>query len=117
MKLTPVILKEIYEVLSICEPFDKWNMPYADEIKFEVTQDMDCMGTYLYDDGSDFEHTITISAARCGHLDTVIRTMAHEMIHCSRHGTVTDAWLKHDKTFRNRAKKVSQAMGFDEKEL
>jgi len=117
MKLTPVILKEIYEVLSICEPFDKWNMPYADEIKFEVTQDMDCMGTYLYDDGSDFEHTITISAARCGHLDTVIRTMAHEMIHCSRHGTVTDAWLKHDKTFRNRARLVSQAMGFDEKEL
>ena len=29
-------------------------MPYADEIKFEVTQDVDCMGTYLYDDGGDF---------------------------------------------------------------
>lgn len=117
MKLTPVILKEIYEMLYTCEPFCKWNLPLADEVKFEIVADDTVMGTYLYDDGGDFAHTISISSARCGHLDTVIRTMAHEMIHCSRHDTVTDAWLKHDKTFRRRAHAVSTELGFDPLEL
>jgi len=75
------------------------------------------MGTYLYDDGESHAHTITISSARCGHLDTVIRTMAHEMIHASRWNTVTHAWTKHDKTFRNRAKAVANELGFDPLEL
>lgn len=117
MKLNSIILKEIYEMLYICEPFSKWNLPLADEIKFEVILDENVMGTYLYDDGGKYAHTIQISSARCGHLDTVIRTLAHEMIHASRHDTVTDAWLKHDKTFRRRAHMISSELGFDPLEL
>jgi len=76
------------------------------------------MGTYLYDDGADkYEHVITISAARCGWLETAIRTMAHEMIHASRWNTSTAAWQKHDKTFKHRALLVSQSLGFDPLEL
>jgi hypothetical protein len=117
MKLSPCILKEIYTMLYICEPFNKWKLPLPDEVKFEVTDEADVMGTYMYDDGSKYAHTITISKARCGHLDTVIRTMAHEMIHASRHDTITDAWLKHDKTFRRRAHMISSELGFDPLEL
>ena len=117
MKLTPEILENIYAMLWCCEPFSKWGLPLPEEVRFEVNMDIDAMGTYLYDDGDEHEHIITISAARCGHLDTVIRTMAHEMIHMSRSGTITDAWLKHDATFRRRAHKVSQSLGFDPLEL
>lgn len=117
MKLNPIILKEIYEMLYMCEPFSKWKLPLADEVKFELIPDDTVMGTYLYDDGEEFEHTIQISQARCGHLDTVIRTMAHEMIHASRHNTITEAWMKHDKTFRRRAHLVSVELGFDPLEL
>ena len=116
MKLNPINLREIYEMLHTCEPFSKWNLPLADEVKFEVIVDDQVMGTYLYDDG-EYAHTIQISAARCSHLDTVIRTMAHEMIHASRHDTVTDAWLKHDATFRRRAHLISKELGFDPLEL
>ena len=117
MKLNPINLREIYEMLYICEPFIKWKLPLADEIKFEVILDDQVMGTYLYDDGGKYAHTIQISAARCGHLDTVIRTMAHEMIHASRHDTVTDAWYKHDATFRRRAAAIGKELGLDSLEL
>jgi hypothetical protein len=43
--------------------------------------------------------------------------MAHEMIHMSRSGTITDAWSKHDATFKRRAKRVATELGFDPLEL
>ena len=86
-----------------------------EEINFVVNKDPEVMGTYLYDDGGDHEHTITISAARCGHLSTVIRVLAHECIHMSRHRT--SKWTNHDKEFRNRAHRISSELGFDALEL
>ena len=117
MKITPSLIKQAYSMLLCCEPFDRWNLPLPEEVKFEVIEDDNLMGTYLYDDGGKFEHIIQISSARCGHLDTIIRTLAHECIHMSRHGTVTDKWLKHDATFRRRAHMISNELGFDPLEL
>jgi len=117
MKLTPSILRNLYSAIYCMKPFDRWNMPLPEQIKFIVDHDPDTMGTYLYDDGGKHEHVITISAARCGWLETSIRTMAHEMIHASRWNTSTAAWQKHDKTFRHRAKMVADELGFDPLEL
>ena len=117
MKLTTQILKNIYSTLYCCEPFMKWSLPLPEQIKFVVETDPETMGSYLYDDGEKHEHISTISDARCGHLDTVIRTMAHEMIHMSRSGTVSDAWTKHDATFRRRAHSIATELGFDPLEL
>jgi len=116
MKLSPAILKNLYSALMLCEPLNKWNLPLPEEIKFVVDSDPESMGTYLYDDGGDYEHIITISDARCGWLTTVISTLLHECIHMSRSGTITDAWTKHDATFRRRASKVAE-LGFDPLEL
>ena len=115
MKLTPAILKNLYSAIYCMKPFDRWNMPLPEEINFVVNQDKDVMGTYLYDDGGDHEHTITISSARCGHLDTVIRVLCHECIHMSRHKS--SKWTYHDKDFRNRAHRISSELGFDPLEL
>jgi len=104
-------------MLMVCEPFTKWKLPLPDEVQFIVTDEQDVMGTYMYDDGEKFAHTITISKARCGFLDTVIRTMAHEMIHASRHDTITDAWCKHDATFKRRANSIGKELGLDHLEL
>lgn len=117
MQLTPKVLEGIYITLYNCKPFCDWDLPLPEEIKFEVTNDPEFMGTYMYEDGEDYAHTITVSAARCGFLHTVITTMAHELIHMSRHNTITDAWTKHDATFRRRAHKVGAELGFDPLEL
>ena len=115
MKLTPAILKNLYSAIYCMKPFDRWNMPLPEEINFIVDKDQEVMGSYLYDDGGDHEHTITISAARCGHLGTVIRVLCHECIHMSRHRT--HKWTHHDKEFRSRALRISSELGFDPLEL
>ena len=83
MKLTPSILRNLYSAIYCMKPFDRWAMPLPEQICFIVDSDPQLMGSYLYDDGEKYEHTITISSARCGHLDTVIRVLCHECIHMS----------------------------------
>lgn len=116
MKLTPAILRNLYSALVCCKPMSKWKtMPLPEEINFVVDQDPAVMGSYMYDDGEKYAHTITISSARCGHLDTVIRVLCHECIHMSRHNT--SRWTHHDAIFRKKAHRISSEMGFDALEL
>lgn len=115
MKLTPAIIRNLYSAIYCMKPFDGWNMPLPEQIHFVIDQDQSIMGSYLYDDGDKHEHTITISSARCGHLDTVIRVLCHECIHMSRHHT--HKWTHHDKQFRARAHMISKELGFDPLEL
>jgi len=58
IQLTSTILKNMYTMLVVCKPFDNWNMPLPEQIKFIVDHDPDTMGTYLYDDGGKHEHVI-----------------------------------------------------------
>ena len=92
-------------------------MPLPEQIKFVVDKDPEIMGSYLYDDGEKWEHIITISSAKCGHLITVIRTLLHECIHMSFHKQKGDKWMQHGKEFRRRCKMVSDELGFDPLEL
>lgn len=118
MKLTPEVLKNLYASLYCCYPFSKWNMPLPEECHFIVTSDSEFMGTYLYDTGDDkYEHTITISSARCGHLYTTLTTLTHEAIHMSFHRQKGDKWLHHGKEFRRRCLMVASELGFDPLEL
>lgn len=110
MKLTSAIIKNLYSAVYCMKPFDKWNMPLPEEINFIVDKDPATMGTYLYDDGGKFEHIITISEARCGSIDTVLKVLFHECIHMSRHKT--QRWSHHDKEFRNRAHRIAKELGF-----
>jgi len=117
MKLTPEVVRNLYASLYCCYPFTKWNMPLPEEIEFIVTPDPELMGTYLYDTGGDYEHTITISSGRCGHYYTMLTTLAHECVHMSFYRQKGDKWLLHGKEFRRRCKMVSDELGFDGMEL
>ena len=110
MKLSPAILKNLYSAIYCMKPFDRWDMPLPEQIKFVVNKDPEFMGTYLYDDGGEHEHTITISSARCGALDTVLKVLLHEAIHMSRHKS--SRWTHHDKEFRKRAHRIASEIGF-----
>ena len=117
MRLTPEILKNLYSTLYCCYPFTKWKMPLPEEIDFQVTNDKDALGTYMHDTGEDYAHTITVSAARCGHLYTTLTTLAHEAVHMSFHRLKGDKWAHHGKAFRTRCKMVADELGFDPLEL
>jgi hypothetical protein len=101
-------------MLRVLKPFSGWSLPLVDDVKFIVSVDTDCLGTYIYDEELE-RHIITISKEKNGHLETVIKTMAHEMIHMKRYKS--QHWDKHDRVFRKYAITVANALGFDPQEL
>jgi hypothetical protein len=117
MKLNPEVIRNAYASLCCVYPFTKWNLPVPEEIEFVVIHDPETMGTYMYDCGEDYEHTITISSARCGHYYTMLTTLSHEMVHMSFHRQKGDKWSHHGKAFRTRCKLIAEELGFDGLEL
>jgi hypothetical protein len=93
-------------------------MPLPETVDFVVTADGEIMGTYLLDSGDEeYEHTITVSSAKCGHYYTVLTTLCHEMVHMSFYRQKGDKWLQHGKPFRTRCKMVADELGLDGLEL
>ena len=105
-------LANMYIMLKGLKPFNRWKLPPLEDIKFQVTDDVDALGTYVYDDNY---HVITISRAKNGHFQTVIRTLAHEVIHLLR--GKTPKYALHDAYFLAKSRQVADEFGFDPLEL
>jgi hypothetical protein len=112
MKITTKNLADMYIMLKGMHPFNKWRLPPVKEVKFSVTDAADSLGTYVHDDD---QHHITISRAKNGHLETVVKTMSHEMIHMLR--GKTPKYGLHDAYFLAKSRAVALEMGFDPLEL
>ena len=95
-------------------PFHRWKLPPSEEIEFAVTKAKDRIGSYIW---NGKVHRITISAEFVGHYDTLVRTMAHEMIHLSQESSGDSNGAQHNADFRRRAALVAKYHGFDPKEL
>jgi hypothetical protein len=102
----------VYELLIQLPPIKAWRLPPSKDLIFVVRNMPDVYGMFEPD-----PHKITISSAKHAHLDTVIRTMAHEMIHLHLYTRKDPLWDKHTKSFLDAAEKVSTTLGFDPKEL
>ena len=103
MKLvTPQTVQAIYEMLICLPPYNKWNLPPSKQVEFQVHKDPTCLGEYEPD-----PHVIRISEAKNGHLDTVIKTVAHEIIHMRLHLKNSKSWDKHGKSFTDLSHKVA----------
>lgn len=105
--------RAVYEFLSKIPPFKRWHMPNSGSVRFLVVDMPDFYGMYE----PLPTHTITISSAKVGHLGTLLRTMAHEMIHLKMYCAKRRGWDDHGKPFLRMAEKISVTLGFDPKEL
>jgi len=105
-------LEAMYLMLCQMKPFSYWELPNTAEINFVITNEEDAYGSYVFDDDI---HIITISKAKCSHFETILKTLAHEMIHMKRFKT--KHWDKHDAVFRRYAKSIADEFGFDPLEL
>jgi hypothetical protein len=110
--VTDDTIKAVYECLIQVPPFNGWKLPASSKVKFEVVHDPNLYGEYEPE-----PHTIRISDAKNGHLDTVIRTVAHEIIHLKLFVDDKATWDKHGRSFLSLSKKVATTLGFDPKEL
>jgi hypothetical protein len=113
MQLTPAILEAAYAYLAETPPFDGWNMPSSEDVKFTATRNRACHGRCLTYPGEKFE--IEISAKNHTHTCSLLSTMAHEMVHVHERqtGMRKNGNIHHNKVFIALAKEVCDAHGFD----
>ena len=113
LPLSPEILKAAYIFLSETQPFNKWNLPDADEIKFKVVRSMADRGWHTFDGK---HHIICISQNTIGHTFSLITCMAHEIIHVHENNVgIRRSDVEHGAAFWKWAEQVCRIHGFDPK--
>jgi len=112
LRLTPEMLAAAYEFLRVSAPFRAWSLPHADDVEFHVIAARDRRGHYCR--GESAPHRIAVSAANVGHSETLLRTIAHEMLHLHQNerGTETSR-AEHNVEFHRLARIVCLHHGFD----
>ena len=117
LHLTPDILAAAYEYLRATPPFNEWNLPEADEIEFRVMKTRVYSGQHTPYVRSN-RHCIDVSISGVGYTDTLIRVMAHEMVHAYQR--IVNSETKnagHNPEFHRLGRRVCKHHGFDPKEF
>ena len=110
LRLTPENLASAYTFLRTTHPFCKWRLPEAGAVKFAVIKTAKMHGDWAIING---QHRIRVSEGSVAHTDTLMASMAHEMIHirCYVRGDKSD----HGEMFQRYARQVCKFHGFDPK--
>ena len=113
LTLTKELLAHAYDYLCATEPFDKWNLPHSEDIKFSVYKRKDRFAHYQFDEGG---HHIKVSSVFVGTHASLLCTMAHEILHMHMNSTgCLDMRSPHGVGFNRLADQVCKIHGFDRK--
>ena len=113
LPLTPNHLVAAFEFLRALPPMSAWKLPHSDAIVFTVNKDPVCLGTYQHGPGD--RHEITCSMHNVGHTDTLLRAIAHEMLHLHQLLRKTEGRSQHNADFRRLGARVCKYHGWDAK--
>jgi len=112
LKITPEMIRAMYEYLAVSPPFIDWNIrDVDDEITFVVTRDRDFGWTKFFKRSRHVE--IAISEKTVGSTHKLAETLAHEMIHLHLFDIGADRNGRHGVAFRACAEEVCAAHGWD----
>ena len=104
IRLTPETLAAAYDFLCTLPPYDGWNLPSSDDIKFIVTRSRTVYGSV--DHFADGAITVNISGHLCKRIALLLATMAHELVHVHQFSACIMGRNRHDKTFQLLADEV-----------
>ena len=110
LTLTPEMLAHIFDFLACQKPFSAWNLPPSEDVTFLVIRKADRYAHYQMVDGV---HTIAVSAKFVGRHETLLSTMAHEMIHLHCVAAGIRMRNPHGKAFQKLADEVCKIHEFD----
>ena len=114
LPLTPEMLAAAYDYLRLSLPISRWKIPPSQVVKFVVGKIKTEYGSYRWDGK---QHTITMSTNLIGHTDTLMRYMAHELIHLHLEETGLESRRggedTHNAAFRKLAAQVCRYHGWD----
>jgi hypothetical protein len=113
LSLTVERVAALYEALRTFPPFNRLKLLPSGEVKLQVTRHRDREGHYTRYIGTD-EHFIALSAAKLGHFDSVVKALAHEMIHLHQGVAKTETrGAHHNAEFRRIAARACRRFGWD----
>lgn len=110
LRLSAELLAAGYDYLRTTDPFIGWKLPKSGRIKFAVIKDPRRFADFGVENGVP---TIRVSTARNGHTNTLLSTVAHEMIHAHQYLKGLETKGEHNADFKRRAARVCSAHGFD----
>ena len=110
--ITEQSVKMIYSMLRKLPPFDSWGLPPAYKIKFKVLEDFKFMGELQVK-----PYKMTFGTKYQEHFETIVTTVAHEMIHLSLYLEGVPSYDQHRRLFKQKAKEIGSLYGFDSKWL
>lgn len=118
LRLTPEMLARAYEYLAHTPPFDKWGLPFAEDVDFRIIKNKTVTGQYAQVKAKPtdrkWRHGIFISANCVGHTTTLMMVMAHEMVHLyQEHASRCTPNSEHNADFKRLAAEVCRHHGFD----
>lgn len=111
MQVNARTMAAAYEFLSEFEPFR--DLPPVNEIQFKVTRCNIDRG-YYHAGGGSKEYLIAVSSKIVTHMDSLLKVMAHEMLHLHQEVTETETEdVLHNKAFWSLGHKFCHEMGWD----
>ena len=115
MTLTEEMLRRCYEFLCSTDPFVKWNLPDSEDVRFILRRTKTSRGMYAQHYVEGDRNTIEISQGKHGHINTLLATMAHEMVHLHMWEAGMAGNAEHGKAFYRIANQVCKSHGYDPK--
>jgi len=113
--LTPQRVAHIYDCLREFPPFSHWKLPHSDGVEFRLTLRTDRQADTVITAYKPLDNPrISLSYIKHKHFDSVVRTLAHEMIHLAQAIDHTDTSSQHNEDFKQKAHLVCKNFGFDE---
>jgi Zn-dependent peptidase ImmA (M78 family) len=113
LDLTPDVLAKAYDFLRETKPFKAWKLPHSDIVGFKVDRRPGEYGHYGRYRRTAI-HWIAINSKTVGQTQTLLFTMAHEMIHLRQgiHKTETSN-CAHNAEFLKLSKRICAVHGWD----
>lgn len=106
--LNKEMLAHCYDMLAATHTMSRWNLPPAEDVKFRIIRRKD---RYAHHEVVGGVHHIAVSSTFVGTFQTLIMTMAHEMIHV--HQDLTGMPRDDGKGFAKIADRVCKELEFD----
>lgn len=110
IQLTPEMLALAYDYLAVQKPFSSWNLPPSEDVKFSVSRHKDRFAHHQMVGGV---HHLVFSSRFVGRHDSLLVTLAHELIHIHQEESCMMRDNPHDAAFHKLADKVCKLHEFD----
>ena len=112
MKITPLLCYDIYHMLQLTSAMSTWKMPSSEIVDFIVQTKLDG-DTYAWVEADGDGYILKISKSQNQTLTRLIETIAHEMVHISRHKSGDGKWAEHDGKFLKMAEHLNKHLGLE----